>query len=158
STRAAGNGSVSIDTVFQSPTAGRCDDLMLDMQFPEKTAQFLDWQPASGNCTNVNGPGAWGPSGRTVDFLRATGEADEGSPVSNQQQNTFMEFGIDLTSAGLFGDSGCSTFSLTQALSRTGAAAALNTASVSDFLINREPLEISNCGTLSVTKETPVGH
>ncbi|MFI2102611.1 hypothetical protein ACH436_04925 [Isoptericola sp. NPDC019693] len=155
-TRRAGNGSVSIYTVFEGPDPGRCDDLLLDVLYAEGTTRFLDWTPAAGDgCANPDGGGSWATTGRSVDFAFAMGQRTEAPPLGNQQQDTFGEYAIDLTAAGLFGDDECSTFAITSLMSRTGAA---ETATISDFFFNTpEPLEISNCGTLTVTKETPTG-
>ncbi|MFC8597510.1 hypothetical protein [Isoptericola sp. NPDC057191] len=155
-TRRAGNGSVSIYTVFEGPEPGRCDDLLLDVLYAEGTTRFLEWTPTAGDgCANPDGAGTWSTTGRAVDFAFAMGQRTEAPPLGNQQQDTFGEYAIDLTAAGLFGDDQCSTFAITSLMSRTGAA---ETATIADFFFNTpEPLEISNCGTLTVTKRTPTG-
>ena len=68
----------------------------------EVTVQFRRWATV-GDCANPNSAGAWIPTGDPVDFAWAVGVRTEGPlPVGNQAQATFGEFGIDLTSAGLF--------------------------------------------------------
>jgi prealbumin domain-containing protein len=156
-TRRTDNAAVSVYELFEGPDAGRCDDLLLQAMFPAGTTQFLTWTPEAGDdCANPLGSGSWGAAGRTIDFAFAMGERTEGPTAGGQQGNTFAEYAIDLTAAGLFGEDSCATFTVSTRFSRTGTSP---TATIQDFFLNTpDPLDISNCGTLTVTKEvTPPG-
>ncbi|HWK92355.1 MAG TPA: hypothetical protein VNR17_08815 [Luteimicrobium sp.] len=154
--RTGGTADASTFTVFEGPRPGRCDDLMLDIDWPSGATQFLSWTPSAGDdCANPNGAGTWGPAGRSIDFAFAMGQRTEGPPVGNNQERTFAEYGIDLTTAGLFGDQTCSSYTVSSLMTRSSTSI---TSNMADFLNNTpDPMQISNCGTLTVSKETPVG-
>lgn len=156
-TRRTGNGSVSVYDLFEGPEPGRCDDLLLRVDYPGGAAGFQSWTPAAGDgCADPAGAGTWVDSQRSIDLSIATGRRTEGPIVANQQQETFGEYAIDLTTAGLFSDETCSTFTVAESFTRTGNSP---NASIEDFMVNTpDPIRISNCGTLSVTKATmPAG-
>jgi hypothetical protein len=155
--RTGAPAAVSVFNLFEGPKPGRCDDLLLQVDYPGGTTNFLTWTPTAGdNCANPLGAGSWAASNRTIDFAFAMGNRTEGAPVNNSQEETFGEYAIDLTTAGLFNEEECSAFTVSTTFSRTGTGVS---ATIQDFLLNSPgPLELSNCGTLSVTKRvTPPG-
>ncbi|MFK4836204.1 hypothetical protein ACI3KY_10790 [Microbacterium sp. ZW T2_14] len=160
-TRLVGNGSLSLLQNLEGPAAGRCDDVLVVFDYEANLGtvlvHFRRWAPSADDaCANPNGSGEWLDTGETVDFAWAVGVRTEGPlPVSNQPQATFGEFGVDLTTAGLFDPSACSTFAVSTQISRTGSAFGAQT---QDYLDVDDPLTISNCGALTVTKDVvPAG-
>lgn len=156
-TRRTGGGSGSVFTNFEGHRPGRCDDLLLQVDYPGGATKFLTWTPNSGdNCANPLGAGAWRALDRTIDFAFKMGYRTEGPGVGNSQEETFGEYAIDLTAAGLFGEETCSAFTVATTFSSTGSG---GNGTIQDFLLDpSDPLEITNCGTLTVTKQsTPPG-
>ncbi|KAF2414481.1 hypothetical protein B1729_04400 [Microbacterium sp. B35-04] len=160
-TRLVGNGSLSLLQSLEGPAAGRCDDILVVFDYESNlgtvTVHFRRWTPTANDaCANPNGPGQWVDTGQPVDFAWSVGVRTEGPlPVGNQPQATFGEFAVDLTTAGLFDPSACSSFSVSTQISRTGSDF---TAQTQDYLDAADPLTISNCGTLTVTKDVvPAG-
>jgi len=149
-----GTASFATSVVFEGPLPGRCDDIMLDVLWPDGNAVLREWVPTSGNCNAVDGPGQWRESNRTIDFTHAAGVRTEG-PNLNTDPNTFFEYGIDLTNAGLFGDSVCSTYTIGTTFFRSSQS---TTSNLGDFFTAQDPMSVANCGTLSVSKQvTPPG-
>lgn len=155
-TRLVGNGSLSILQNLEGPELGRCDDILVAFNYESQlgtvVVEFREWQPsANDDCANPNGAGEWVNTGRTVDFDWAVGVRTEGPlPVGNQPQATFGEFAVDLTTAGLFSPEECSTYTISEALTRTGSDFG---AQVEDYVVPENPLVLANCSTLTVTKE-----
>ncbi|MGU3645637.1 hypothetical protein ACLBXX_11765 [Microbacterium sp. C23T] len=161
-TRLVGNGSLSLLQNLEGPAAGRCDDVLVVFDYESNlgtvTVHFRRWTPnANDGCANPNGAGQWLPTGQAVDFAWAVGVRTEGPlPVGNQPQATFGEFAVDLTTAGLFNPDACTTFEVSTELSRTGSDFGAQT---QDYLDAADPLVLSNCGSLSVTKDVvPAGY
>ena len=154
-TRQVGNGSLSVLQLLEGPEAGRCDDILVVFDYESNlgtvTVHFREWVPTSGDgCANPNGAGTWQPTGEAIDFDWAVGVRTEGPPIGNQPQATFGEFAVDLTAAGLFSPEECTTFTASTMLSRTGSDFGAQT---QDYLTPADPLVLSNCGGLTVTKE-----
>ncbi|MFD4958548.1 hypothetical protein [Microbacterium sp. NPDC058389] len=161
-TRLVGNGDMSALQLLEGPAAGRCDDVLVEFDYASSsstmTAVFRRWAPtANDGCANPNGAGQWLPTGQAVDFSWAVGVRTEGPlPVGNQPQATFGEFAVDLTTAGLFNPDTCTTFAVSTMLSRTGNDF---TAQTEDYHAADDPLTLSNCGSLTVTKDVvPAGY
>lgn len=154
--RTGGNATSDVSTLFEGPEPGRCDDLLLDAHFPLSERVFYEWVPAAGDgCANPDGAGEWAATTRPVDFVIGAGQRTEGPPVGNQQENTFGEYAMNLTASDLFSDGDCSSYTVSTVMTRSSTSF---TSNIIDFLEpTGDPLEISNCGTLTVTKETPVG-
>ncbi|MFE6964269.1 collagen binding domain-containing protein [Agromyces sp. NPDC057679] len=158
-TRYAGNGEVSIFQHLEGPAAGRCDDVLIEFDYASSgtTARVLRWAPAAGDgCANALGAGTWQPQPGTADIDWSTGVRQEGPPLTNQPLETFGEFAIDLTTAGIFDPTECSTFEVSAMFTRTGNSPQAN---IQDFAEHSpDPMNLSNCGALTVTKATvPAG-
>lgn len=157
-TRYVGAGEVSIFQSLEGPEPGRCDDELLEFNYASSgtTATVHRWIPAAGDdCADVLGAGTWTPRPGSADFDWSTGVRTEGPPLTNQPQETFGEFAIDLNTAGLFAPDRCSTFEVSAMFTRTGNSPSAN---IQDFADHTpDGLSISNCGALTVTKETAPG-
>ncbi|MFD7307500.1 hypothetical protein [Promicromonospora sp. NPDC059942] len=154
-TRYVGNGEVSIFQSLEGPEPGRCDDVLLEFDYAASgtTAVVERWTPAAGDgCADPLGAGTWIRQPGTADFDWSVGVRTEGPPLTNQPQETFGEFAIDLSSAGLFSPEACSTFQVSAMFTRTGNSPNANIQDFADHAPDRT--SISNCGALTVTKET----
>lgn len=154
-TRYVGNGEVSIFQNLEGPAAGRCDDVLIEFDYASSgtTARVLRWVPTAGDaCANPLGAGTWQAQPGTADIAWSTGVRQEGPPLTNQPLETFGEFAIDLNTAGIFAPTQCSTFVVSEMFTRTGNSPQAN---IQDFAEHTpDPMSISNCGDLTVTKET----
>ncbi|MGM7424551.1 prealbumin-like fold domain-containing protein [Cellulosimicrobium sp. CpK407] len=154
-TRYAGAGEVSVFQHLEGPGPGRCDDVLLEFDYASSgtTAAVHRWTPAAGDgCANALGPGTWTPDPGSVDFAWAVGVRSEGPPLTNQPQETFGEFAIDLNTAGVLAPSECATYEVAEMLTRTGNSPNANIQDFADHAPDR--MTIANCGALTVTKAT----
>ena len=73
------------------------------------------------------------------------------NPPANQTSNigTFGESAFDLTAGGLFADEGCQTYTTGAVITQTGNS----TEATMQDKVASDPISISNCGSLKVTKE-----
>ncbi|WP_022889667.1 prealbumin-like fold domain-containing protein [Agromyces italicus] len=152
-TRLEGNGDMSTFTTLQGPEAGRCDDFAIEFDYASAgsvtSAAVLTWAPDSGDCTDPDGPGEWVDTGDPLDFAAVVGQRTEGPAPLPGDDETFGELAVDLTAAGLFEPDSCEGFATGTSFSRTGNAP---TAQIQDFFEPQDPLVITNCGGLSITK------
>lgn len=157
-TRYVGNGEVSVFQHLEGPGPGRCDDVLLEFNYASSgtTVVVERWVAAAGDgCADPLGAGTWVVQPGGADFDWSVGVRDEGPPLTNQSQETFGEFAIDLASAGLFSADLCSTFHVSEMFTRTGNSESANIQDFADHTPDR--LSISNCGSVTVTKETDPG-
>ncbi|MBN0039140.1 LPXTG cell wall anchor domain-containing protein [Cellulosimicrobium cellulans] len=154
-TRYVGAGEVSVFQHLVGPGPGRCDDVLLEFDYASSgtTAAVHRWTPTAGDgCANPLGPGTWTPDPGSVDFAWAVGVRSEGPPLTNQPQQTFGEFAIDLNTAGVLEPSECATYEIAEMLTRTGNSPNANIQDFADHAPDR--MRIANCGSLTVTKAT----
>ncbi|MFD5864618.1 LPXTG cell wall anchor domain-containing protein [Agromyces sp. NPDC127015] len=152
-TRLDGSGDMSTFQTFEGPEAGRCDDFAVEFNYDSAnnttTAGALRWVAADGDCTDPDGPGLWVPIQQTLVFEAAVGARMEGPGPLPGEAGTFGEIAVDLSSVGLFDEESCEGFATGIGFTRTGNSA---TAEIIDFFQPQNPLVITNCGALSVTK------
>ncbi|MBM7818359.1 LPXTG-motif cell wall-anchored protein [Cellulosimicrobium cellulans] len=154
-TRYSGAGEVSVFQHLEGPGPGRCDDILLEFNYASSgtTAAVHRWAPTAGDgCANPLGPGTWAPDAGSVDFAWAVGVRSEGPPLTNQPQETFGEFAIDLNTAGVLAPSECATYEVSEMLTRTGNSPSANIQDFADHAPDR--MRIANCGALTVSKAT----
>lgn len=154
-TRYVGAGEVSVFQHLEGPGPGRCDDVLLEFNYASSgtTAAVQRWTPTAGDgCANPLGPGTWTDDPGSVDFAWAVGVRSEGPPLTNQPQETFGEFAIDLNTAGVLEPSVCATYEIAEMLTRTGNSPNANIQDFADHAPDR--MSIANCGSLTVTKAT----
>jgi hypothetical protein len=154
-------GSIVFFTVLQGPAAGRCDDYLLKFDFnpsgSSANVSTLSWAPDAGDCTNIYGAGSWQPTAAPAAAVAyATGTnrdpLDNGDPL-DPNAVTFAETSVDLGLLGLIPDDECVTFTASGVFTQSG-----NNGQLQDFLSYADPIAISNCNSLTVTKATePAG-
>jgi uncharacterized repeat protein (TIGR01451 family) len=121
------------------------DDLIISYDFddsnpPKTTVEVLDW----------NGT-AWGLAGTLTEGTDYVAQTTKTIDVGGPFNVTFGEFAINLTTTGILPESGaCKTFTTGDPVTRTGNSA---TASMED-IVEVPPVELTNCGTLTVKKTT----
>ncbi|MEF3403224.1 prealbumin-like fold domain-containing protein [Agromyces sp. CCNWLW203] len=152
-TRLDGSGDMSSFQTFEGPEAGRCDDFAVEFDYDSAndttTAGALRWLAADGDCTDPDGPGLWVPTAQDLEYEAAVGARMEGPGPLPGEPGTFGEIAVDLSSVGLFDDESCEGFATGIGFTRTGNSP---TAEIIDFFQPQNPLVITNCGALSVTK------
>jgi uncharacterized repeat protein (TIGR01451 family) len=135
-----------IDVLFPllgSDTTTNADDLLISYDFVDSTnetfVEILTWSGTEWTATAL-------PAGS---FEAVTTRGVE--TLSNGEELTFGEFAINLTAAGILPANGpCVTFSAGDPISRTGNSA---NATLED-IVGGTPIELTNCGSLTITKET----
>ncbi|UOQ88189.1 LPXTG cell wall anchor domain-containing protein [Agromyces endophyticus] len=153
-TRLTGNGDMSTFETLEGPEAGRCDDFLVEFNYDSTnnatTAYVLKWTPTSGDaCADPDGAGSWSNTGAVLDFTAAVGQRTEGPAPTPGDPGTFGEIAVDLSAAGLFSPDTCTGFATGTGFSRTGNAEG---AQIQDYIVPQNPLVITNCGALSITK------
>lgn len=150
-TRLEGNGDMTTYQSLEGGDAGRCDDYLVEFNYDPSTGtsvRVLEWVPTGGNCA-ANAAGTWSAISPNFPYQAAVGTRVEG-PGLPAEVETFGEMAIDLTLAGLFDEESCTAFQTTGYITRTGNS---NTAELGDLVGGDDPLTLSNCGTISITKE-----
>ncbi len=145
-TRPAVNG--EIDVLFPllgSDPNSNDDDLVVSYDFDDSSndtvVEILAWDPAEES---------WLPTAALAsdEFEAVTTHGDESNGVFDL---TFGEFAINLTRRGILPQDGpCVTFTAGDPISRTGNSPA---ASLED-IVDVAPIELTNCGGLTITKQT----
>ncbi|MGX9346035.1 hypothetical protein [Microbacterium sp. KNMS] len=133
-----GTGDLSINYSFQGGPAGRDGDVLVQFNVnPNGSTDALGmaWDGDS-----------WAPTGSIV-FQAALGpNPDFGGAIGD----TFGEFAIDLTAAGILPADGCVTFTTGDIVTKTGNAGTQG--QLQDFMVASDPLTIGTCGDLIVEK------
>lgn len=155
-TRLEGNGDMTTYQSLEGGDAGRCDDYLVEFNYDPSTGtsvRVLEWVADGGDCS-AGADGEWSAISPNFPYQAAVGTRVEG-PGLPAEVETFGEMAIDLTLAGLFDEESCTAFQTTGYITRTGNS---NTAELGDLVGGNDPLTLSNCGTISVTKEdSPAG-
>ena len=138
-TRLSGNGDMTSYEMFEGPAAGRSDDYLIE----------FNYDPSTGTSVRVLGwnGSKWTPIAGPVVYQAAVGLNTDTN--TSGADATFGEMAVDLTASGLLPVGTCRTFLDSGFITRTGNSA---TATLQDILKADEPLSISNCGSLVVTK------
>lgn len=150
-TRLEGNGDMTTYQSLEGGDAGRCDDYLVEFNYDPSTGtsvRVLEWVADGGDCS-AGAPGEWSAISPNFPYQAAVGTRIEG-PGLPAEVETFGEMAIDLTLAGLFDEESCTAFQTTGYITRTGNS---NTAELGDLVGGDDPLTLSNCGTISITKE-----
>ena len=149
-------GEVTIFQSFDDGIAGNCGDFLVAFDYNSNVNDVADYRTYrwedddnDANCTgsgewviaNPNVTGGEGAAGRNPDVVPAGQTANQG---------TFGESAIDLTSAGLLPQDECRTFTTGDFVIKTGQS---DTAQLID-VIGMPPIEISNCGSVEIKKES----
>jgi uncharacterized repeat protein (TIGR01451 family) len=152
-TRLVGNGDMTTYQSLEGSDPGRCDDYLVEFNYdpaatPPTSVQVLEWVPDLGDCS-VGADGEWSAISPNFPYQAAVGIRVEGPDLPGDDE-TFGEMAIDLTLAGLFDEESCTAFQTTGYATRTGNDA---NAELGDLVGGGDPLSLSNCGTISITKE-----
>jgi uncharacterized repeat protein (TIGR01451 family) len=152
-TRLEGNGDMTTYQSLEGGEAGRCDDYLVEFNYdpagtPKTTVQVLEWVADGGDCS-VGADGEWSAISPNFPYQAEVGTRVEG-PGLPAEIETFGEMAIDLTLAGLFDEESCTAFQTTGYITRTGNS---TTAELGDLVGGDDPLTLSNCGTISITKD-----
>lgn len=150
-TRLEGNGDMTTYQSLEGGDAGRCDDYLVEFNYDPSTGtsvRVLEWVADGGDCT-AGADGEWSAISPNFPYQAAVGTRVEG-PGLPAEIETFGEMAIDLTLAGLFDEESCTAFQTTGYITRTGNS---NTAELGDMVGGDDPLTLSNCGTISITKD-----
>jgi uncharacterized repeat protein (TIGR01451 family) len=152
-TRLVGNGDMTTYQSLVGGDPGRCDDYLVEFNYdpaatPPTSVQVLEWVPDLGDCS-VGADGEWSAISPNFPYQADVGIRVEGPDLPGDEE-TFGEMAIDLTLAGLFDEDSCTAFQTTGYITRTGNS---NTAELGDLVGGGDPLTLSNCGTISITKE-----
>lgn len=156
----SGTGSAQFYTILEGGQAGRCDDFLLNFNFEPQdgSSSFaaLSWSPDNGACTGATvwGPGEWVPAGSSSVATSSTQAQGANTDTTDAgaagaKPSTFFETSVDLTAAGILPEDECATFTTTGFVSQTGNGAS---ASLQDFVQYANPLTITNCNSIAVTK------
>lgn len=148
-------GDQSVVLSLNGPLPGRCDDVLLDFNFGPSSGVVTTadrWLPTAADaCANPLGAGSWTGTtiaGSVVDT--ATGPNPE-LDAATANPSTLGEFAIDLTAAGILPQDRCLTFTTGSTITYTGNS---TQASLKDILNFSNPIVLSNCGAISVSKVT----
>jgi uncharacterized repeat protein (TIGR01451 family) len=150
-TRLEGNGDMTTYQSLEGGDAGRCDDYLVEFNYDPSTGtsvRVLEWVADFGDCS-AGADGEWSAISPNFPYQAAVGTRVEG-PGLPAEIETFGEMAIDLTLAGLFDEDSCTAFQTTGYITRTGNS---STAELGDLVGGNDPLTLSNCGTISITKE-----
>lgn len=144
--RGDGTGDLSVISILEGPAAGRGDDLMLEFNF----------DPAQNGVTTLkayrwNGSQWVATSAGLTAFQFAAGPNPDWPGANN---DTFIEYAIDLTANNLLGTQGldpvpCQSFAVTGMLTKTGNSIG---AQLQDRFTFNNPTTISNCSQVQVSK------
>lgn len=156
-TRLSGNGDMTTYQIIAGPDAGRCDDYLLQFDYDSAGGGSTSFSTLSwnGGCA-AGASGTWavqtGPS--NMPAAGAVGSGQD-SPPSTGEPETFGESAIDLTAAGVMPEDECVSYTTEGFITRTGNS---QQGSTIDYVGFADPLTISNCNALSVTKQSlPAG-
>lgn len=150
-TRLEGNGDMTTYQSLEGGDPGRCDDYLVEFNYDPSTGtsvRVLEWVPDGGDCS-AGADGEWSAISPNFPYQAAVGTRVEG-PGLPAEIETFGEMAIDLTLAGLFDEESCTAFQTTGYITRTGNS---STAELGDLVGGNDPLTLSNCGTISITKD-----
>jgi uncharacterized repeat protein (TIGR01451 family) len=157
-TRLEGNGNMTTYQTLEGGKPGRCDDYLVEFNYDDSSSmtsvRVLEWTPNSGDCVNPAGAGTWSAVVPNFPYHAAVGVRTEG-PDLPAETETFGEFAVDLTLAGLFSEDSCTAFKSSGYVTRTGESGTGNTSQLLDYVEGVETddtLTISNCGSISITK------
>ncbi|MBI4935556.1 MAG: hypothetical protein HY828_16875 [Actinobacteria bacterium] len=129
-------GEVTVFFPLVGPAAGTSDDVLVAFEHDDAAGGST-----RGSIWRWNGS-TWRPTTQTTGFEAA---------VDNSAQPSFGEFALDLTAAGLVSPGTCSAVEATFAFTRTGQENA--NGELQDYA-GMDPLAISNCSRLEITKAT----
>jgi len=149
-TRLEGNGDMTTYQSLEGGDAGRCDDYLVEFNYDPSTGtsvRVLEWVAELGDCS-AGADGEWSAISPNFPYQAAVGTRVEG-PGLPAEIETFGEMAIDLTLAGLFDEDSCTAFQTTGYITRTGNS---STAELGDLVGGDDPLTLSNCGSISITK------
>ena len=152
-------GDQSVVMSLDGPLPGRCDDLLIDYDFGPSSGvvtSIYGWTPSAADaCANPLGSGSWGGGTISASLVQTASGANPELTPATANADTFGEFAIDLTAAGVLPADRCATFTTGSILTYTGNS---TNASLKDILTFSNPIVLSNCGSISVSKVTqPAG-
>jgi uncharacterized repeat protein (TIGR01451 family) len=145
----SGNGAMETYQLLEGAAAGRCDDYLVEFSYSPSSGtdvQVLEWVPTAGNCA-AGAPGGWAAISPNFPYQAEVGTRVEGPMPAGDE--TFGELAIDLTLAGLFDEESCTAFKTSGYVTITGEGAE---AKLADLVGDDDPLVLSNCGSISITK------
>jgi uncharacterized repeat protein (TIGR01451 family) len=153
-TLAANSGATTTYQLLDSGSVGRCGDFLLEFVYAPSagttTVRVLEWIPSAG--CGVNDLGAWSPVADEFPYDAAVGARAEGPEPYPTEDGSFGEYAVDLTLAGLFDDESCTAFTTGGFVTVAGGGSGGTTAKLEDSF-GGDPLTLSNCGTISITKD-----
>ena len=107
-------GDQSVVMSLDGPLPGRCDDLLIDYDFGPSSGvvtSIYGWTPSAADaCANPLGSGSWGGGTISASLVQTASGANPELTPATANADTFGEFAIDLTAAGVLPADRCATF------------------------------------------------
>jgi uncharacterized repeat protein (TIGR01451 family) len=151
-TRLVDVGDMTTYQTLEGGDAGRCDDYLVEFNYDPSdgtSVRVLEWVPTVANNCAVGAAGTWSAVAPNFPYQAEVGTRVEGADLPSDGQ-TFGEVAVDLTLAGLFDDESCTAFKTSGYVTRTGNKV---NAELGDLVGGTDSLTLSNCGTISISKE-----